>query len=582
LVATIIMALIVVLIIGYQLPASLLLLLMVPVCILAFSSHRAVYLVALVIASVATVWVLYQQNPDPRFIVGPLALAVGSALVISEYIHYRVQRFQKTEEAQQESELKFRRFVEQSEDGIVLADEQGAIIEWNSGQEEISGLRRGEVLGKPIWEVNFKLQPEENKNRANYEKSKIMYLEFLKTGHIQRMNQVVDQVLSRPDGNNRLVQQLTFPIKTDKGWMTGSINRDLSEVKKTEKALQEAHHKLTIQVNELEKRNQEANLLNEMGDLLQSGMLLEDAYAVVGQYAEKAFPKLSGILFVLNDSHNLFESVSSWGNPTNTEPVFPPEACWAQRRGRPHLVNDQSNRLYCQHMRFGSKLEGLIPYLCLPLTAQGETLGVLHLQGKNGESVEPALQLAEAISIRVALALANLKLRESLRMQSIRDPLTGLFNRRYMEETLERELHRAARHQLPLAVVMLDLDYFKKFNDAFGHQAGDTLLKEIGTFLQASVRSEDVPCRYGGEEFIVILPDVSLEDALKRTEQLHAGIKAMKVQYGGQPLGAITVSQGIACFPEHGASSSQLLRSVDAALYRAKRAGRDRVVIAEA
>ena len=183
--------------------------------------------------------------------------------------------------------------------------------------------------------------------------------------------------------------------------------------------------------------------------------------------------------------------------------------------------------------------------------------------------------------MRVALAFANLRLRETLRSQSIRDPLTGLFNRRYMEETLERELHRAARHQTLLGVLMIDIDHFKLFNDTFGHGVGDALLEELGSFLRANVRSEDVPCRYGGEEFIIILPEANLEDTVRRANQLRQGIAGMKLQRHGKSIGPVTISQGVAGFPEHGASAGQLLQAVDAALYRAKRGGRDRVVVAE-
>jgi diguanylate cyclase (GGDEF)-like protein len=224
------------------------------------------------------------------------------------------------------------------------------------------------------------------------------------------------------------------------------------------------------------------------------------------------------------------------------------------------------------------------------MMAQGETLGVLHLQsGKPSPSqtqeeretlAASQQQLAVTLAEHVALALANLKLRETLRQQAIRDPLTGLFNRRYMEETLERELRRAERRQAPLGVIMFDLDHFKKFNDTFGHAAGDIVLREIGAFLHTRVRVEDIACRYGGEEFVVILPDASLEDTLKRAEQLRVGIKGLNVRYHDQALGAVAVSLGVAVLPEHGSTTEAILKAADAALYRAKREGRDRVVVA--
>jgi diguanylate cyclase (GGDEF)-like protein len=181
----------------------------------------------------------------------------------------------------------------------------------------------------------------------------------------------------------------------------------------------------------------------------------------------------------------------------------------------------------------------------------------------------------------IAMALSNLKLHETLRSQSIRDPLTGLFNRRFMEESLELELRRAARNQRPLGVIMIDLDHFKHFNDTFGHEAGDTLLRELGSLLQNNIRGEDIACRYGGEEFTLILPEGSFEITRQRADFLREAIKHIDVQHRGQPLGRITASMGVAVFPEHGRTGKSLLESADAALYRSKNDGRDRVTAAK-
>lgn len=177
------------------------------------------------------------------------------------------------------------------------------------------------------------------------------------------------------------------------------------------------------------------------------------------------------------------------------------------------------------------------------------------------------------------MALANLKLRESLRNQSVRDPLTGLFNRRYMEESLERELRRFSRSQRPVGVIMLDLDHFKRFNDTFGHDAGDALLRELGHLLQTRTRKEDMACRYGGEEFVIVLSGASLEIAQERAEQLREKVKTLKVELRGHSLGAMTVSLGVAVAPHHGSTIAEILRAADLALYEAKKAGRDRVVV---
>jgi diguanylate cyclase (GGDEF)-like protein len=225
--------------------------------------------------------------------------------------------------------------------------------------------------------------------------------------------------------------------------------------------------------------------------------------------------------------------------------------------------------------------------------AQSTALGVLHLvdsprevRGHGGElaphHVLARRQLAFTVADQLSLALSNLRLQERLRDQAIRDPLTGLFNRRYMEESLERELRRAQRRNVALGVIMIDIDHFKRFNDTFGHAAGDTLLREIGSLLQQHTRAEDIACRYGGEEFTLILLEASAEDTEQRAMRLREEAAALYVEHAQQPLGHITISLGVAVYPDHGQAVEALLHSADAALYRAKAAGRDRVMMASA
>jgi diguanylate cyclase (GGDEF)-like protein len=182
------------------------------------------------------------------------------------------------------------------------------------------------------------------------------------------------------------------------------------------------------------------------------------------------------------------------------------------------------------------------------------------------------------VADQLGLAVANLKLRETLRNQSIRDPLTGLFNRRYLEETLEREIKRAERGRGAVGVVMLDLDRFKNFNDTFGHNVGDMLLAELGRLLQTSIRTSDVACRYGGEEFVLVIPDADVEVTCQRAERVREAVKRLFVSCRGQSVGSVTVSAGVAAYPTHGVTAEALVQAADAALYRAKSDGRDRVI----
>jgi diguanylate cyclase (GGDEF)-like protein len=218
-----------------------------------------------------------------------------------------------------------------------------------------------------------------------------------------------------------------------------------------------------------------------------------------------------------------------------------------------------------------------------PILNDEQCLGVMAL-GRDVPDYEfgpDQIQYGRLFANLTALVLNNAQLREALREQSIRDPLTGLYNRRYMQEMLSQHISRVTRHLRPLGVIMIDIDGFKNFNDTHGHAAGDALLRELGRFLQTRVRLEDVACRYGGEEFILILPESTLEGAQKRAEQLRQEANGLRARDAGQTIEGITLSLGVAVYPMHARTKDALLRAADAALYRAKREGRNRVVVAE-
>jgi diguanylate cyclase (GGDEF)-like protein len=224
------------------------------------------------------------------------------------------------------------------------------------------------------------------------------------------------------------------------------------------------------------------------------------------------------------------------------------------------------------------------------MVAQGNTVGVLNLEFENSEEFKPdsgaknsrdsRQRLAISAASQIALSLASLQLRETLREQSIRDPLTRLFNRRFLEESLERELQLASRKKHSLAVLFLDLDHFKRFNDTFGHDAGDLVLQSIADLFRTFFRSTDICCRYGGEEFAIILPEASAQAAAVRADALRSEIKRLRLQYKGQALGPLSLSAGVAAFPEHGSTSDELLKIADQCLYESKASGRDVVTAA--
>ncbi len=358
--------------------------------------------------------------------------------------------------------------------------------------------------------------------------------------------------------------------------------RDRLELRVQERTaeLHQANETLKASVTQLEQRNRETALLAELGDLLQACTTADEACRAIGHTAPQLFPNTSGVLYAYSPSRDDLEAIVTWGSAP-VEPgtrMFEPDKCWALRRGRPHRMDGLCVGLPCQATPSPASA------LCVPMIAQGETLGVFYLRGDMAvETRLETLALSEQLAItsaeHIALALGNLRLRETLRYQSIRDPLTGLFNRRFMEETLAREIPRAERSQRPIGVLMLDLDHFKRFNDTFGHEAGDTLLRKLGAFLQTKIRGGDVACRFGGEEFVIILPETTLEDAYQRAEQLRQNGRELTVAHRGQSLGMVTLSLGVAIFPQHGTDGDTLLRVADQALYRAKAEGRDRVAV---
>ena len=376
----------------------------------------------------------------------------------------------------------------------------------------------------------------------------------------------------------KIVQEIRTRMRAEDEVRTLNAGLELRVVERTQE-LAQTEDQLRISLAELRQYTNEIEGVNELVHLLQSCITLEEAHRQVARVLPRFFP--SGALLMVCPSRNLLEGVAMWGSASMMPGPFAPDSCFALRRGSAHLVQPDNFALLCGHVDQDSRAS----HLCVPLIAQGESLGVLYLQDptrKDGVGMLQRTQrLAAMLAERMSLAFANLMLHETLKFQSVRDPLTGLFNRRYMEESLARELLRAARGHKSVAVLMIDLDQFKQFNDSFGHEAGDLLLRELGSMFRCQTRGGDVACRYGGEEFLIIFTDTTLEAARQRGELLKRGARNLQVQDHGQTLGQVTISIGIAACPDHGETSQEIIRAADKALYLAKAAGRDLVVVAD-
>jgi diguanylate cyclase (GGDEF)-like protein len=343
--------------------------------------------------------------------------------------------------------------------------------------------------------------------------------------------------------------------------------------------LAQASQELSASLQASERAHRETSLVSELIELLQACRTSAESAEMLRVFGLRLFPNAVGAVYVYRASRNLLECVAAW--PADQEmALFAPEDCWALRRGRQHFVDEADQSLRCRH----GKDRPESSTLCIPMMAQGETTGVLVLRENPSSEDRAAIskdtqRLAASAAEQIALALANLDLREKLRDQAIRDALTGMFNRRYFEETAARELRRVESLGLSASLILVDIDHFKRFNDTHGHDAGDSVLKKVSLLLQSKTRTEDIACRYGGEEFVILLVGAPLEVAMARAEALRETVRDRDMRYGGETLGRLTISCGVATFPEHGLTLPELVEAADRALYRAKHEGRDRMIV---
>jgi diguanylate cyclase (GGDEF)-like protein len=354
--------------------------------------------------------------------------------------------------------------------------------------------------------------------------------------------------------------------------------RDAARRRQFQERLSRANGSLATTVEALGARVSEAMLLKNARDELQLCVTAQEAYACSARHLHQLVPGSSGAIAIINNSRSMLLMSATWGGPEGMLDSFEAEACCGLRTGRPRWRKVGESEIHCAHF-VGQPPEN---YMCIPLAALGETLGFAYLNLPT-DAVQTLAAGREALVNEMvelaAMAIAGLNLRAKLENQSIRDGLTNLFNRHFLEIALERELQRSARSGEPLALLMLDVDHFKAFNDLFGHEAGDLVLRELAGCLQAAVRAEDIVCRYGGEEFVILLPEIPRERAMEAAERLRQRVSTMRPELRGEPLRPISISVGLATYPDLASDAVDLLRMADRALYQAKRAGRNQVHI---
>jgi diguanylate cyclase (GGDEF)-like protein/PAS domain S-box-containing protein len=461
---------------------------------------------------------------------------------------------------------KSRAILDAAPEGILEVAREGRIQSVNEHACRMFGYSREELLGK---EIELLIPQSARDAHVRHRKS------YEANPYERPMGVRMELVARRRNGEELPVEVSLNSIgmgdKSRRNAVVICIVRDVSRQREARNEIVQINSRLEHSLRMHEALTAQLRHMSEFGELLQSCFTLREVEPVAGAMWASLFPGCSGAILLATASRTALERVVSWGTDLSSPPVIPLTDCWALRRGKLHT----SETMPCS----GCGMHVGADRICVPMSAQGEMIGVLHLESASSAAAgESSLELISAITERIGVAITNLRFRDVLKEQAMIDPLTGLYNRRFLEEYLELELLRAARCRRPFALLMLDADHFKRFNDTFGHQAGDVILREIAQVLRNQTPPGGMACRFGGEELIVVCPETSLDEAMARAERIRQAVESLVVSDHGQPLGKVTVSIGVAAAPSRGASATELLQAADKALYQAKHNGRNRIV----
>lgn len=462
--------------------------------------------------------------------------------------HYQLNR-----RIRQQAEL-----LDQIADAVIATDLNYVVVSWNRGAEQIYGWTAEEVIGKRLqtfFETRFS-------NTTSDEAAAILRATGRWEGEVEQR---------RRDGTYVPIHSIVVLIRDERGTPTGivAVNRDISERRHFEMLLMKANQRLEEAMIEARRQAAEILMVNELHDLLQVCQTTNEAAGVIAFSLQRIFPHQSGYLMVRQPGTANLNVLAAWGDSAIVPASTTIDQCWALRRGLIHRTCTGEG-IRCAHIRAHPD----DCTCCVPLVVQGEIYGLLHITGTE----LPRSELIVMTGDTIKLALSNLELRATLREQAIIDPLTGLYNRRYLETSLSREFHRAQREQIPLTVAMIDIDHFKQFNDQYGHDAGDALLRELAVIIREHLRQSDLACRYGGEEFVLLLPGVNRATAQTRLQRLRETVQRRQIAFAGQLLGPVTISIGCVTSEAGELPAHLAIQQADAALYAAKRGGRNRII----
>lgn len=567
-----------------------------PLVTISYASFLALGLVILLIVPLTLSISSYISRPIQEIIIGfsrgskgdySSRLGIRSQDEIGQLASYYndfMRKLANSTDSLRASEDRFRLLFENAVEGVFTMTAEGKFLNANPSLARMLGYEGRDQFTKEVSEFGAKayIEPKEHE-RLLVALAQTGMLTGFETHYRRRDGSTIWVAL-----NLRAYMDGAGDITTIEGFCSDITEKKKAEeaqlrvTEELEKRVIERTAELSDYIGKLEQRNLQQSLLQEMDELLQVCRSSKESFAIIDTFIDRFFPHECGALFLLDTDSGLLDKKIVWGDPADIVTTFSRDECWALRQGKPYSICGAGKHLFCGHVHG----EAHLAYLCAPLIAQGEVLGLLHIQSLQtavacADWAEKMLDLSSTFTNHLGLSLANLKLQDRLWNQSMTDPLTGLYNRRFMEEFSALEILRSKRHNDPFSLIMIDVDHFKEFNDLHGHEVGDLVLKEIAAYFKKSCRESDVACRYGGEEFVLLLPNCSMEDAFARAEILCREVREdLRIPYRNQIL-AVTISLGVASNPSHATDIDDMIKAADTALYRAKSSGRDQAVVAE-
>ncbi|MHC5597396.1 MAG: diguanylate cyclase [Nostoc sp.] len=475
-----------------------------------------------------------------------------------------IAKYQEDTHELQRSQQMQRLFLDQGPFGAYIKDEQSRMLYYNQELQSKFSVNPQEWLGKTDGE--FLSDPEDG--RRIMENDQVV----LKT---QRPLKLIEETRIAGDQQPCYWLSFKFPFNdyTTGACRIGGISIDITESIEAQCSLTDLNRQLEEKTLKLEAKKQELIYLSDMADMLYSCESENEVYQVVAFTCSKLFPNMSGCINIIANSKNYVQMNSIWGDERTSKEIFSQSECWALRRGKLNLLSPRHSGLMCSHLI--QPVSGT--HLCFPLFGQGEVVGILHIYAPEEISREYQ-QITEIIARTLGFALNNLSRKQRLTHENLRDKMTQLFNRSYMETVTDQRLAEAERLVQPVGIVFFDIDNFKSYNLRYGHLTANIVLKEVAKLLLNSIRSFDIPCRWGGDEFVIVMPNITLETLNQRVEQLRHALSQMELKDGDQILENITASFGIA-ISEPGIKVHDLLNQANQAMLEAKRTRKNQVVV---